>query len=105
MQDETYKLGSATYTRGDTLRASVQADCLRRFVYRFTREHVPGWALRDLNHPSWGAASPVQFDSDRDWLSHTWFAVKKDGTLDERVKHCQSSPTWPDNPELRTQAA
>ena len=102
MQDETYKLGSATYTRGDTLRASVQADCLLRFVHRFTREHVPGWAQKP--RPD-GTPYPVQFDSDRDWLAHTWLVIKKDGTLDERVEHCQSSPTWPDNPELRTQAA
>lgn len=98
MQQDTYKLGGATYQRGDTLRASVQSECLRRFVYRYTRDRVPGWAKRA--RPD-GSAYPVQFDSDRDWLCHTWFAVRKDGALDERVNSCQSSPTWPDNPELR----
>ena len=90
--EDTYKLGSATYTRGSALRPDVQAECLRRFVHRFTAEHIPDWACKP--RPD-GTPYPVQFASDSDWLEHSHFAVKKDGRLDGRVTHCQSAPTWP----------
>ena len=98
MQGDTYRLGAATFARGDTLRASVQDECLLRFVHRFTAEHVPQWASEPRQD---GTPYPVQFSTDREWLENTHFAVKHDGTLDERVKHCYSAPTWPNNPELR----
>ncbi len=87
---------------GSELPPNVQQDCLARFVHRFTREHRPYWAKGyTLN----GKPYAVQFASDADWLAHTLFAVTKSGCLDNRGNHCQSSPTWPDNPELRTHAA
>lgn len=78
---------------GDQLRPDVAAECLRRFVHRFTGEHRPVWAksLRSSDQPY-----PVQFATDAEWLAHTLFAVKSDGTLDDRVHFCESSPTWPD---------
>ena len=98
MKEATYTLGQTTYTRGDTLPGAVQQACLRMFVHRFTADHAPAWAL--AARPD-GSPYPVQFLSDHDWLANTWFAVKKDRTLDGRVRHCQSAPTWPNNPELR----
>lgn len=83
---------------GTLLSAEDQRHVLAAFVHRFTREHRPAWAAQPWKD---GRPYPVQFDSDRDWLAHTWFKITKAGRLDKRVHHCYSSPTWPDNPELR----
>ena len=83
---------------GTQLCASDQQHVLVAYVHRFTREHKPTWA----NQP-WkdGLPYPVQFASDADWLANTRFAVRVSGRLDQRVHYCESSPTWPDSPELR----
>ena len=75
---------------------------LAAYVHRFTGEHRPAWA-----HKPWkdGKPYPVQFADDADWLAHTRFAVRGNGRLDRRVNRCESSPTWPNNPELRKEAA
>ncbi len=71
------------------------------YVHRFTNEHRPRWA--SVPRPN-GEPYPVQFASDADWLRHTLFHVKKDGSLDRRFAYCESHPTWSNNPELRTGA-
>lgn len=83
---------------GSELSAATQQDALRRYVHRSTREHRPSWASGGWKD---GKPYPLQFDNDRDWLCNTRFAVAKSGALCGRTKHCLSSPTWPDNPELR----
>lgn len=72
---------------GSALHPDDQRYVLGAYVHRFTREHRPAWAAKD---------SPVQFDSDADWLAHTKFAVRVDGRLDMRFTTCQAHPTWPD---------
>lgn len=86
------------FVNGSELAPHVQQDALRRFVNRYTKEHRPAWT-RDVR-PN-GNPYPVAFESDADWLANTRFAVTKSGELDNRVQHCESSPTWPENPELR----
>lgn len=86
-------------TLGSLLRPEVQREALASFVHRFTKDHKPAWACKP--RPD-GTAYPVQFASDADWLSHTIFRTRKDGELDRRHDACESVPTWPDNPELRT---
>jgi hypothetical protein len=81
--------------KGSDLRPEDREHVLRAYVHRHTREHVPEWARRA------GAKYPVQFASDAEWLANTYFSVTVTGRLDRRVTHCTSSPTWPDNPELR----
>lgn len=78
------------WRRGSSLRPEVQAECKRRFIHRYTREHVPEWVRRQPE------LYGVQFASDADWLEHTEFCVRGDGKLNERVSYCMSSPTWPD---------
>jgi hypothetical protein len=85
---------------GSNLAVSVQQECLRRFVNRFTGDHRPSWIKTPRPN---GKSYPLHFASDVDWLAHTVFNVKADGTLNERFHHCESSPTWPDNPELRAE--
>lgn len=77
------------YKLGTELPLHVQEECKRRFVHRFTRTNVPAWARANPNYKP-------QFADDADWLAHTRFAVRKNGELDGRVKHCESAPTWPD---------
>jgi len=84
---------------GTQLCASDQQHVLAAYVHRFTRDHKPAWARWPRED---GQVSPVQFASDADWLANTRFAVRKNGRLDGRARYCESSPTWPDNPELRT---
>jgi hypothetical protein len=83
---------------GADLTRAEQNEVLRGYVHRFTREHTPAWARKPMPN---GSAYPVQFDSDSDWLRHTYFAVTKSGRLHSGVHECHSMPTWPDNPELR----
>jgi hypothetical protein len=82
---------------GSKLSSSTQSECFRRFVNRYTRNHIPTWiSLSNRKYP-------VQFDSDKDWLEHTFFYVKLNGELNNNYNFCESSPTWPDNPELRSE--
>lgn len=84
--------------RGTELCREDQKAVLAAYVHRFTKEHKPAWARKP--RPD-GTAYAVQFASDTDWLAHTDFEVTKSGRLDNRATYCESSPTWPDNPELR----
>lgn len=90
------------YISGDQLPPSEQRKALAQFVHRFTGEHRPDWANKPRRD---GSAYPVQFADDSDWLANTRFAVTRGWRLDERVQRCDSSPTWPLNPELRKGAA
>jgi hypothetical protein len=83
---------------GSHMGKKLQDDCLRQFVHRFTKQHVPAWANKEWKD---GITYPVQFASDAEWLSYTFFEVTVKGELSKRVHYCESSPTWPDNPELR----
>lgn len=85
-------------TLGSKLHPQDQRHVLSAYVHRFTRDHKPSWAIKP--RPD-GSAYPVQFASDSDWLDHTLFSTRNDGRLDARAEACCSSPTWPDNPELR----
>lgn len=69
---------------------------LAAYVHRYTGEHVPEWVRAA------GQLYPVQFKDDLDWLAHSYFAVRRDGRLDERVKHCESHPTWPFGKEIKS---
>jgi len=80
---------------GIELTAEDQQYCLSAFTNRYTYERIPLWVYA-ANRPY-----ACQFASDLDWLAHTRFAVLKNGRLNRRARYCESSPTWPYNPELR----
>lgn len=84
--------------RGTDLTPALQAEAKRLYVHRYTGDHKPLWANRPM--PS-GAAYPVQFADDADWLANTHFEITQKGAFSRRVVHCVSNPTWPHNPELR----
>lgn len=84
---------------GDKLTLSAQRIALSSFVHRFTGNHIPAWSKQEWKD---GKTYPLQFKDDQDWLNNTLFAITVRGTLDKRVDHCFSTPTWPNNPELRT---
>lgn len=89
------------YTRGSDLHPDDKRHVLAAFVHRFTKDHRPAW----VDYPGQRHRNyPVQFASDADWLAHTVFRVRRNGRLDRRAKACMSTPTWPDNPELRQNA-
>jgi hypothetical protein len=91
----------STTMRGCDMPQALQREALACFVHRYTRSHKPQWASHPM--PS-GKAYPVQFASDADWLANTTFQVTLAGKL-HRNADCHSSPTWPDNPELRRELA
>jgi hypothetical protein len=84
--------------KGTKLTAEDQKHVLASYVHRFTRDHKPKWANKPWKD---GKPYPVQFASDQDWLENTVFFVRDNGRLDQRYKRCESTSTWPDNPELR----
>jgi len=77
---------------GKDLPPQLQKEVLSMFVHRYTGIHKPAWVKSN---------NPVQFADDKDWLAHTLFYVTKKGQIANRPNHCESSPTWPNNPELR----
>lgn len=84
---------------GAALSPRGQRDALASFVHRYTGQHKPDWA-REPWKPD-GTPYPVQFANDADWLANTLFHATKAGLLDQRYRDCMSTPTWPNNPELR----
>lgn len=98
MKTRSIHLGAQRVALGSELSPEDRKHVLASYVHRFTREHRPQWAAGIWKD---GKPYPVQFASDAEWLAHTRFAVTAGGSLDHRVKECQSAPTWPDNPELR----
>lgn len=83
---------------GCNLPLSLQAEAKRAFVNRYTGNHRPHWVNNGMPD---GSPYPLQFADDNDWLGHTYFEVTKAGKLSARTRYCESSPTWPNNPELR----
>lgn len=70
---------------GSCLTSGVQLDILRCYIHRYTGEHKPLWSL----NPGSRNARPTA-STDLAWLARNAFAVRKDGQLDNRVKHCRS---------------
>lgn len=87
--------------KGNELSPGQQRLALSMFVHRFTGDHKPAWAFEEWKT---GRPYPLQFKDDADWLANTVFNVKDSGDISARHNHCQSSPTWPNNPELRADA-
>lgn len=81
------------FALGTSLTLSDRQHVLGAYCGRITGQHRPEWAI---NTPY-----PLQFKDDSEWLSSTRFHVRKNGRLDHRFNTCESSPTWPNNPELR----
>lgn len=90
---------SETSRLGSELFPVDRAYVLAAYCHRYTGNHKPAWATAGVSAPY-----PVQFASDAEWLVNTRFAVNAHGDLDRRSKECLSSPTWPNNPELRKPA-
>ena len=83
---------------GSKMSLAAQKAALNQFVHRFTKEHIPNWSKKEWKD---GKTYPVQFESDKEWLKNTKFFLNENGSLSGKYKYCESSPTWPDNPELR----
>ena len=84
--------------KGSELSPDTQKAALARYVHRYTGDHRPLWV--DHARISEGKVMPVHFASDAEWLAHTLFHVKADGTLDGRYRYCESSPTFPYGREI-----
>ena len=88
------------WVKGSELSVYLRRQVFATFSHRFTGNHRPAWV-----NAIWkgGMTYPLQFSNDQDWLENTMFAITERGTLARSVDYCISSPTWPENPELRTQ--
>ena len=77
---------------GSDLHPDDQKHVLAAYVHRYTGEHVPQWATKRR----WdGSRYMPQHATDSDWLHHTTFAVNKDGRLNQKSTHAESTPSWP----------
>jgi hypothetical protein len=86
-----------TMIKGNELPAALQAKAKRMYSYRFTGENTPAWAKEEWKD---GVSYPLQFADDADWLANSEFPVTKKGEFAVRGD-MRSTPTWPNNPELR----
>lgn len=84
--------------KGTALPYALQQEARRKYGHRFTGDNKPAWARGEWKD---GKPYPLQFANDADWLENTLFPVTKRGALSNRPSDCRSSPTWPNNPELR----
>lgn len=84
--------------RGSDLPPTLQREALNAYVHRFTGTHKPQWACKPMPN---GKPYPLQFRDDADWLANTRFCVSGRGRVTRLAGDCQSTPTWPNNPELR----
>ena len=67
-------------------------DACRRYVNRFTKDHVPSWALKPINTEGTEFPAP-QYRSDKEWYENTEFMGE--GTTATR-KYCRSmNQSWP----------
>lgn len=78
-----------TWKLGTELIPSARAHALRAFVHRMTAEARAQFPeFRDYMLAN-GYRMPERTDAE--WLARTRFAVRRDGQLDSRVRHCQTS--------------
>jgi hypothetical protein len=89
---------------GDQLHPDDQREVLALYDDRYTGEHRPQWVADKVRMAELFTklyddplrTYPVQFVDDADWLANTLFKVRKDGRLSRNIRHCRSTPTWPD---------
>lgn len=88
-------MAEAKMELGSAMPESLREEAKRRFVHRFTREHVPAWAATPAPN---GKFCAPQYASDEEWLANTRFALARGGAeFDRRCSHCESGgQTWPD---------
>jgi hypothetical protein len=86
------------YVKGSELTPEQQKEVKAKFVHRHTGNNTPQWAKETWKD---GKPYPLHFKDDNDWLENSKFAVTKTGKLHNGTKYCNSSPTYPNNPELR----
>ena len=91
------------YVRGSDLprHLQVQAMLTKAGQARYTREHRPAW----VDQPRANGPSPMLWESDDEWLANSAFAVVGEGPkmrLHRGPYPARVTPTYPDNPELRT---
>lgn len=79
--------------KGTELSEKGIEQALRRFVHRYTKDHVPFWAR--------AGGYSVRFESDAEWLANTEFYANKNGSLDLRYDGCVEYPTWPEGRVLK----
>jgi hypothetical protein len=85
---------------GTELTSINQKKALSAYVHRYTTDNIPQWSQYKWKN---GQNYPLQFKNDQEWLANTYFQVTTEGNLKQgRHISCESHPTFPNNPELRT---
>jgi hypothetical protein len=80
-------MNRAGWTLGSNLPKKMQQHALRRFLYRATVENYSDLRRARLRREAFN----IPLITDREWLACTRFATKKDGTFDERIRHCETN--------------
>lgn len=98
INEEVLEEAEIKYVKGTDLTPEQQKEVKAKFVHRYTGNNKPEWTKQTWKD---GKPYPLHFKDDADWLANTTFAVTKTGKLHGGTKYCNSSPTYPNNPELR----
>jgi hypothetical protein len=64
-------------------------DAKRQYIYRYTMEHIPGWARRPCEGN--GKFYAPQYSTDREWYDKTQFPPDSGHKTD----CCSSDQSWP----------
>jgi hypothetical protein len=86
------------FVKGSELTPEQQKEVKAKYVHRHTGNNKPEWVKQTWKD---GKPYPLHFKDDSEWLEHTTFGVTSKGKLHNGTKYCNSSPTFPNNPELR----
>jgi len=94
MPDE---IGYIHHKQGDIVMGNKRPDfatACRKYVHRFTMEHVPQWARMQREDGTYYAP---QYQSDREWYDNTVFPGELLHPMGKKHNgHCYSSePSWP----------
>ena len=74
---------------GNKLHAADRKHVLAAYVYRMTTESRERWP--DATRVMLRGHYRMPERTDAEWLANTMFSVRKDGRLDGRVRHCETS--------------
>lgn len=76
------------------MRPITLKEAKRRYVHRYTLEHVPLWGVGAVTHAPNGLYYAPQYATDQEWYDNTSFPGENGSS--RRAKYCESrNQSWP----------
>lgn len=73
--------------KGNELTPELQREAKSRYIFRLTKDNPQGLRIQP--------EAKAIFESDEEWLAHTFFFINQSGHFDARIRYCESG--WPRN--------